>query len=226
MAVRGRCDKGDIRRRFCLYEQVVHLHWLFCRGRRRGAAADGANETPVYQMLEDFKQHPAIAPLIAGGKVVEHSGHMVPEGGLSIMPPLVGDGVLLAGESAMMCINLGYQVRGMDFAIAAGMHAGREAARALSAGDTSAQGLQGYTAALENCFVMQDLRQFSKVPSFMEGFHRMFDGYPQAIRDIMNTMFVVDGEPVRPLKKNLKPVLGQIGVVNMARDAMGAMKAL
>lgn len=103
---------------------------------------------------------------------------------------------------------------------------GREAARALSAGDTSAQGLQGYTAALENCFVMQDLRQFSKVPSFMEGFHRMFDGYPQAIRDIMNTMFVVDGEPVRPLKKNLKPVLGQIGVVNMARDAMGAMKAL
>ena len=181
---------------------------------------------PVYQMLEDFKQHPAIAPLIAGGKVVEHSGHMVPEGGLSIMPPLVGDGVLLAGESAMMCINLGYQVRGMDFAIAAGMHAGREAARALSAGDTSAQGLQGYTAALENCFVMQDLRQFSKVPSFMEGFHRMFDGYPQAIRDIMNTMFGVDGEPVRPLKKNLKPVLGQIGVVNMARDAMGAMKAL
>lgn len=60
----------------------------------------------------------------------------------------------------------------------------------------------------------------------MEGFHRMFDGYPQAIRDIMNTMFVVDGEPVQPLKKNLKPVLGQIGVVNMARDAMGAMKAL
>ena len=31
---------------------------------------------------------------------------------------------------------------------------------------------------------------------------------------------------IRPLKKNLKPVLGQIGVVNMARDAMGAMKAL
>ena len=54
----------------------------------------------------------------------------------------------------------------------------------------------------------------------------MFDGYPQAIRDIMNTMFVVDGEPVQPLKKNLTPVLGQIGVVNMARDAMGAMKAL
>ena len=68
-------------------------------------AMDASNPHPVYQMLEDFKQHPAIAPLIAGGKVVEHSGHMVPEGGLNIMPPLVGDGVLLAGESAMMCIN-------------------------------------------------------------------------------------------------------------------------
>ena len=88
----------------------------------------------------------------------------------------------------------------MDFAIAAGMHAGREVARALSAGDTSAQGLQGYAAALENCFVMQDLRQFSKVPSFMEGFHRMFDGYPQAIRDIMNTMFCLlyTSTPLQP----------------------------
>ena len=77
-------------------------------------------KAPLCQMLEDFKAHPAVAALIRGGKVVEHSGHMVPEGGLSIMPELTGDGVLLAGESAMMCVNLGYQVRGMDYAVAAG----------------------------------------------------------------------------------------------------------
>jgi len=28
-------------------------------------------------MLEDFKQHPAVAPLIAGGKLVEYSAHVV-----------------------------------------------------------------------------------------------------------------------------------------------------
>ena len=183
-------------------------------------------KAPVYQMLEDLKAHPSVAPLIKGGKVVEHSGHMVPEGGLGIMPPLTGDGVMLAGESAMMCINLGYQVRGMDFAAAAGMHAGREAAKAIDAGDTSKAGLQGYVKALENSFVLKDLRQFSKVPAFMEGFTRMFDGYPQMARDMMNKMFVVDGTPVQPMKKSMMPIVKEVGVMNLAKDVMGAMKAL
>ena len=45
---------------------------------------------------------------------------------------------MLAGDSAMMCLNLGYMVRGMDYAIAAGQIAGQSAARAIDAGDTSA----------------------------------------------------------------------------------------
>ena len=183
-------------------------------------------KVPVYQMLEDLKAHPAVAPLIRGGKVVEHSGHMVPEGGLNIMPELVGDGVLLAGESAMMCVNLGYQVRGMDYAVAAGQMAGRSAAKALDAGDTTKAGLQGYVAALENSFVLKDLRRFQKVPAFMEGFSRMFDGYPEMVRDMMNAMFVVDGSPVQPMKKSMMPIVKQIGVLNLLKDARGAMKAL
>ena len=158
--------------------------------------------------------------------MVEHSGHMVPEGGINIMPPLVGDGVLLAGESAMMCINLGYQVRGMDYAVAAGMHAGREAARAIDAGDTSAEGLSSYVAALEASFVLRDLRQYRKVPAFMEGFTRMFDGYPQTVRDLMNGMFVVDGEPMPPMKKQVTGALKSVGVMNLVKDARGVMKAL
>ena len=181
---------------------------------------------PVYQMLEDFKAHPAVAPLIRGGKVVEHSGHMVPEGGLNIMPKLVGDGVLLAGESAMMCVNLGYQVRGMDYAIAAGMHAGRAAASAIDAGDTSEAGLSCYVTALEESFVMKDLRQFRRVPQFMEGFDRMFKGYPELARDAMNKMFVVDGSPAVPLAQSMKPLVKRVGIMNMFKDVRGAMKAL
>lgn len=180
----------------------------------------------VCQMLEDLKEHPAVAPLIKGGKVVEHSGHMVPEGGINIMPELVGDGVLLAGESAMMCVNLGYQVRGMDYAIAAGQMAGVEAAKALDKGDTSKAGLSGYVAALENSFVLKDLRNFKKVPTFMEGFTRMFDGYPEMVRDAMNTLFIVDGNPVEPMKKQMKPIIKQVGIMNLIKDARGAMKSL
>lgn len=189
-------------------------------------ATASRGKAPVYQMLEDLKAQPSVAALIRGGKVVEHSGHMVPEGGINIMPDLVGDGVMLAGESAMMCINLGYQVRGMDFAIAAGMHAGREAARALDAGDTSRAGLAGYVTALEDSFVMKDLRQFRNVPGFMEGFTRMFDGYPQMVRDMMNAMFIVDGSPVRPMRQSMMPIVKQVGLLNIFKDARGAMRAL
>lgn len=181
---------------------------------------------PVYQMLEDLKAHPAVAPLIRGGKVVEHSGHMVPEGGYEAMPQLVGDGVVLAGDNAMMCLNLGYQVRGMDYAVAAGMHAGREVAKALDAGDTSKAGLAGYERALEDSFVMGDLKTYAKAPAFMEHFDRMFSGYPEMARDIMNGMFVVDGSPAQPLKKKAMPIVKQVGLINIAKDAMKAVKAL
>ncbi|MGN0038948.1 MAG: FAD-dependent oxidoreductase [Coriobacteriales bacterium] len=182
--------------------------------------------TPVYQMLEDLKNHPAVAPLIKGGKVVEHSGHMVPEGGYEAMPALTGDGVVLAGDNAMMCLNLGYQVRGMDYAVAAGMHAGREVAKAIDAGDTSKAGLQGYVNALESSFVMGDLRTYAKAPAFMEGFDRMFSGYPEMVRDIMNGMFIVDGSPATLLKKKAMPIVKKIGLMNIAKDGMKAVKAL
>lgn len=183
-------------------------------------------KTPVYQMLEDLKSHPAVAPLIKGGKVVEHSGHMIPEGGFKAMPELVGEGVLLAGDNTMMCLNLGYQVRGMDYAVAAGMHAGREAAKAIDAGDTSKAGLAGYVKVLEDSFVMSDLKTYSKAPEFMEHFDRMFCGYPEMVRDLMNTMFIVDGSPAKHLKQNAMPLVKQVGLLNIAKDAMKAVKAL
>ena len=149
-------------------------------------------------MLEDLKNRPEVAPVLKGAKLVEHSGHMVPEGGITTMPELIADGVMIAGDNATMCINLGYTVRGMDYAVAAGQMAGRRPSEALDAGDTSKAGLQCYVDALENSFVMKDLRQFKNVPAFMENFDRMFSGYPEMVRDMMNTMFVVDGTPLRP----------------------------
>ena len=54
----------------------------------------------IPQMLEDFKQHPTIRPLIAGGELLEYSAHMVPEGGLAMVPKLVDDGVMIVGDAA------------------------------------------------------------------------------------------------------------------------------
>ncbi len=181
---------------------------------------------PVYQMLEDLKNRPEVAPVLKGAKLVEHSGHMVPEGGITTMPDLIADGVLIAGDNATMCVNLGYTVRGMDYAVAAGQMAGQAAVKALDAGDTSKAGLQCYVDALENSFVLKDLRQFKNVPNFMEHFDRMFCGYPEMIRDMMNGMFVVDGTPVPPMKQTMMPIVKGVGFMNLFKDVRGAMKAL
>ena len=190
-------------------------------------AADGSrNEVPVYQMLEDFKNHPAVAPIIRGAKMVEHSGHMVPEGGYNMIPKYVFDGCLIAGETAGLCMNMGYQVRGMDFAVASGRMAAEAAVAAIDAGDTSAAGLASYKAAMEGSFVIQDLRTFSKWPHVMEEWGSMFTDYPVMVKEVFNAMFSVDGAPQRPLMKRMRPIIKKRGALKLGREVMKAVKAL
>ena len=190
-------------------------------------AADGSrNEVPVYQMLEDFKNHPAVAPIIRGAKMVEHSGHMVPEGGHDMIPKYVFDGCLLAGEAAGLCMNMGYQVRGMDFAVASGQMAAKAAVDALDKGDVSEAGLSSYREMMEASFVIQDLRTFSKWPHVMEGWGSMFTDYPVMAREIFNAMFSVDGSPQKPLSKRTMPIIRKRGLLKLAGEVRKAVRAL
>ena len=184
------------------------------------------SSTPVYQMLEDFKNHPAVAPIIRGAKVVEHSGHMVPEGGYNMIPKYVFDGCLVAGETAGLCMNMGYQVRGMDFAVASGRMAGEAAVEAIDKGDVSEAGLSSYRTKMEGSFVIQDLRTFSKWPHVMEGWDRMFTEYPAMARDVFNAMFSVDGKPQKPLMKRMMPIVKQRGLLKLAGEVRKAVKSL
>ena len=183
-------------------------------------------KTTIYQMMEDFKQHPEVAALIRGGKLVEYSGHMVSEGGYHMIPRLVGDGCLVAGDAGMLCMNLGYCVRGMDFAVASGQLAARAAIEAMDRKDFSASSLNRYKELLEGSFVLRDMRQYQRFPHFMESTKRIFNGYPALVRDIFNGMFVVDGEPQPPLKKKVLDSAREVGFMNILKDVRGGMKAL
>ena len=55
---------------------------------------------------------PRIAPLLKKWSMKEHSAHLVPEGGYKAMPQLGGNGYLIVGDAARMCMNLGYTIRG------------------------------------------------------------------------------------------------------------------
>ena len=184
------------------------------------------SDVPVYQMLEDFKNHPKIAPLLAGGKLVEYSGHLIPEGGLNMVPQLYADGCLVTGDAGMLCVNLGYQVRGMDYAIASGSMAADAAIEALDAGDVSAAKLSEYKRKLEQSFVLKDLETYKDFPAFMEGTKRMYGEYPEMVASILRGMFVVDGKPVPSIKKTVMESVKKVGLMNILKDVRRGVKAL
>ena len=183
-------------------------------------------DIPVYQMLENFKNRPEIKPLIAGGKLVEYSGHVVPEGGIHMMPEIIGDGVLVAGDAAMLCMNLGYTVRGMDLAVESGSIAAKAAIKALDAGDTSKAGLGVYKSMLDNSFIMCDMNMYAEAPEFLENCPGMFRGYPEMIRDIMTPLFMVDGEPRQHVMKLAIPQVKKQGLFKLGKVAMKGVKVL
>ena len=147
-------------------------------------------------------------------------------GGYDMVPQYVFDGALVAGETAGLCMNMGYQVRGMDFAVASGQMAGLAAVKALDAGDTSAAGLSSYKTAMENSFVIQDLATFRKWPHTMEGWSSMFTDYPVMVKEIFNAMFSVDGEPQKPLMKRMMPIVKKRGLFKLAGEVRKAVKSL
>lgn len=185
-----------------------------------------ASDTTICQALDDFKRHPAIAPVLQGAKMVEHSGHMVPEGGYDMVPPYIGDGVLLAGDTAMFCMNLGYMVRGMDLAVASGRMAAEAACKAIDAGDVSAAELKSYRVKLEDSFVMKDLRTFRSWPGVMGDWNALFCDYPQMVSEVFESMFIVDGAPQIHLKQRVMPIIRQRGLIALLREMKGAVKAL
>ncbi len=154
----------------------------------------GHSELSVPQMLDRFKEHPAIAPYIEGGVPIEYSGHLVPEEGYGMIPELVGDGVLVTGDAAGFCINLGYTVRGMDFAIESGRLAAEAVLRAHEAGDFSAQTLSVYKTLLDGSFVMRDMKQFKGFPAILTE-RAVFEDIPEIADNVCAKLFSVDGEP-------------------------------
>lgn len=116
------------------------------------------------ERLARLKAHPAIAPLVDGGEVTEYSAHVIPEAGYEMMPGLVADGFMVAGDAAAMCLAAGIWLEGVNFAIGAGAAAGRTAVGAVARGDTSAAGLAGYLTRLETSFVMSDHRKLRDAP--------------------------------------------------------------
>lgn len=181
----------------------------------------------ITDLVEDFKHNPHVRPLIEGGEVVEYSAHLVPEAGLNMMPQLYGDGILVTGDAAGFVLNLGYIVRGMDFAIASGEAAAKAVIEARKNNDFTRQGLSLYAQLLKESFVLKDLEFYRKAPHFLEN-QRMFKAYPQLAAGLLSKMFTVDGRPpVHLLGRILSQVKeSKVGLAQLAGDGWKGARVL
>jgi electron-transferring-flavoprotein dehydrogenase len=117
--------------------------------------------------FQRFKQHPAIAKILEGGKLLRYGAKTIAAGGFYAMPQLYADGVLLVGDCAGFLNS--QRLKGIHTAIKSGMLAAETIFEALIAGDFSARQLARYETLVQESWIMAELR---KVRNFHAGFRK------------------------------------------------------
>ncbi len=108
-----------------------------------------------FDELQRFKHHPAIAPMLKGGRRISYGARALNEGGLQSIPQLAFPGGALIGCSAGF-LNVP-KIKGSHTAMKTGMLAAEAAHAALAGGDEGYGRLEAYPQAFEKSWVHQEL---------------------------------------------------------------------
>ncbi len=171
------------------------------------------------QLLDEMKAHPAIAPLLEGGEMKEYAAHLIPEGGYNSIPKIVGDGWMIVGDSGMF-VNAVHR-EGSNLAMTSGRLAA-ETVVALRAEDKplTARNLARYRAALDESFVMKDLKKYRNMPGVFHRNPQFLSTYPELLNQAAHTMLRVDGidkkTKEREIRRNFKQRRSLFGMMGDA----------
>jgi electron transfer flavoprotein-quinone oxidoreductase len=158
--------------------------------------ADFAESTATpYGLLENFKKHPSIAPLLEGSEVKEYAAHLIPEGGLKAVPPLFGDGWVVVGDAAQL--NNAIHREGSNLAMTSGRIAAETIFQIKSRREEMTKAnLSAYKKALDESFVMKDLKKYKDMPALLHTQAKnYFVAYPTLVANAMENFLRVDGTP-------------------------------
>ncbi len=182
-----------------------------------------ANYRP-FELLEQLKNHPKIAPLIEGGTLKEYSAHMIPEGGYKKIPKLVSDGVMVVGDAAMLVNNLHWE--GTNLALISGKLAGETAIEALDDKDFSKKSLSRYEKKLNQSFVMKDMKTYKDLFDVMHVRKKAFlDYYLRKVNAFFEMFTSADGVPKREnYWKFIKSIFTDRGIIELFKDVFAIIK--
>jgi len=175
----------------------------------------------IHELLQDLKEHPAVRPLISGGRTAEYSAHLVREDGWRGVPSrLTREGFLVTGEAAGFVLNLGYTVRGMDLALLSGVAA---AEAVIAGGDLEV----GYRQALDRTGLVATMRASDGYPKLLH-LPGMYRSYPGLALDVAELVFRVDGTVPRPMRRQVRAAMrkNKIPLRTVLHDGFVGMRSI
>jgi electron transfer flavoprotein-quinone oxidoreductase len=178
-----------------------------------------------YELLDELKSHPLVAPLIEGGEVLEYLAHLIPEGGYNAIPKITGNGVVVVGDAAQF-VN-GIHREGSNMAMKSGQLAAEAITAAAKKKDFSENGLSLYRKLLEDSFIMKDLEKYKDAAHLLEHDPTYFRHYLPALNKSMSEFFTVDGVSKKEKQKKIvKNMQGNKGTFKMAKELYRAWKVV
>jgi electron-transferring-flavoprotein dehydrogenase len=120
-----------------------------------------------HEAFQQFKTHPWMRRLLAGGQMVRYGAKTIPEGGWFSVPRTAMDGALIVGDSAGFLNS--QRLKGIHLAMKTGMLAAETVFEALLENDFSARTLQSFEDRWRASWVRDELWR-------VRNYHQAFEG--------------------------------------------------
>ncbi|MDU6828397.1 FAD-dependent oxidoreductase [Campylobacter sp.] len=175
-----------------------------------------------------YLSHPAIAPLIEGGELLEYGCHLIMEDGPAMVKEdIAKPGLLIIGDAAGFALNTGLTVRGMDLAAGSALAAANAIKQAFAKDDFSQAAMDVYRAELDKNWVGQDMKTYEHAPHFLET-ARMYKDYGELLSNILYGAFNHDLTPRKHLRKVAVDAFkaSKVKLTELIRDAYVGLKSL
>lgn len=178
----------------------------------------------IFEVLQNFKLHPALEPLIGDGETIEFGAHLVPESGWRGVPSkLYRDGFLVIGDAAGFVINTGTTIRGIDLAMVSGVAAARAI---ISARDRKTAVGPAYMQQLNELNLLPTMKMAAGWPEITQN-PRMSGTYPLLLNNIMQQLFAVDNSKPEKLSKAMLRITRQhVSMGELLADGWKGFKVL
>jgi electron transfer flavoprotein-quinone oxidoreductase len=172
------------------------------------------------ELMEHFKNHPSVKPMLRGAETVEYLAHLIPEGGYRGIPKVYGPGYLVCGDAAMLSNPVHRE--GSNLAMVSGRLAGETVIHAKETEDFSERRLSEYKGNLDNSWIMADMRKYDKAVPLLEHNPQLLTKYPEIADRALDEFFRVDGASKWEKQSKILKMVRKEGGLKMIWDTVKA----